>query len=792
VTTDVPRYLLQQLCADLRLLWKQAGGPSLRTLSEQVRRGKSQVGNILNGQIRQPPEWEVVQGLIGGFVHYARERGRLGRLSLATGVEEYWRPRYAMVGHAFGQASRGGRAATSPPVQSADTVAPPVTPRQLPAGVRHFAGRTVELAALTDLVKATEETGCAAVISAIHGTAGVGKTALAVFWAHQVADQFPDGQLYVNLRGFDPTGTPLEPAAALHSFLVALGVPAAQIPADADQRTALYRSLLATGQVLVLLDNAADAAQVRPLLPGSPGCAVIVTSRDRLTGLVAVDGARPVRLAVMSTKEATEMLAARLGPDQVAAHPAAVDQIVDRCGGLPLGLAVAAARAVADEVPLPRLAAELARPLDALAAGDAATDVRTVLSWSYRMLPQGAARMFRLLGLHPGPDIGLAAAASLAAVPATAAEALLRELTRANLLTEHRPGRFACHDLLRAYAVELADTSDSDGTPGGDSALARVLDHYTRTAHTAMALIDPLCDTIEPPPPVPGAQPEPLADLTAAQTWYTTEYPILAAATEAAWTQGFPAHACHLAWTVGRFQRLRGPWQDWLAGLRIALAAAGQLDDRAWLARIHRELIGVYARLDRYDDSRDHARHALDLYGEMGDLAGQARCHRNLCMTFEREGRPRDALEHATRSRDLLRGTNDQARLAYAYNSVGWYHALLGEFETALTNCQEAIRLLRLSGDQQNQATTWDSVGYAYHHLGRYDQALDSYRLALELFRQSGDQWFEAYTLDHLGDTHKAMGDHHAAREAWQTAVSILDEVEHPRAAAIRAKAAAI
>ncbi|GAA4457533.1 tetratricopeptide repeat protein [Phytohabitans houttuyneae] len=657
----------------------------------------------------------------------------------------------------------------------------PAAPRQLPADAPAFAGRVEQLAALDLLLG-----GAGARVAAISGTAGVGKTTVAVHWAHRVADKFPDGQLYVNLRGFDPAGTPLDPATALHGFLVALGVPAAQIPADPDERTALYRSRLATRQVLVLLDNAGDAAQVRPLLPGSPGCAVIVTSRNRLTGLVAVDGARAVGLAVMSTEEATEMLAARLGPAHVAAHAEAVTRIVQRCGGLPLGLAVAAARAVADEVPLPRLAAELGRPLDALAAGDAAADVRSVLSWSYRMLPDRAARLFRLLGVHPGPDIGLAAAASLAAVPLTEAEALLRELTRANLLTEHRPGRFACHDLLRAYAVELAESSGADG------GLARVLDHYTRTANTATMLLDALRDPVEPPPPVAGAVPEPLADLNAALAWYSVEYPVLTAAIGTAGERGFPAQACHLGWAVGWYQHLRGHWEDWLAGLRIALEAAGQLDDRAWLARIHRDLIGAYAWLDRYDDSRAHARQALELYGEMGDVPGQARCHRSLCMTFEREGRPRDALEHAARSRDLLRDTDDQARLAYAYNSVGWYHALVGEFDAALTDCQEAIRLLRLTGDRHGEASTWDSIGYAYHHLGRFDEALESYRLALELFREFGDQFYEADTLDHVGDTHQATGDAAAAREAWHAAVSILDGLGHPRAAEIRAKVAAV
>jgi len=382
--------------------------------------------------------------------------------------------------------------------------------------------------------------------------------------------------------------------------------------------------------------------------------------------------------------------------------------------------------------------------------------------------------------------VPVAAAASLAAIPATATEALLRELTRANLLTEHRPGRFACHDLLRAYAVELADVGGADGV------LARVLDHCTRTADAASMLLDPLRDPAEPPVPVAGARPERLADLSAALSWCAAECPVLTAAIEAAWAHGLLAHARHLAWAVGRLQHLRGHWQDWLAGLRIALAAADQLGDRAWLARIHRDLIDVYARLDRYDDSRDHARQTLDLYQEMGDLAGQARCHRSLCMTFEREGRPRDALEHAVRSRDLLRSTDDQARLAYAYNSVGWYHALLGEFDAALTDCQEAVRLLRLAGDRRGEASTWDSVGYAYHHLGRHDEALDSYRRALEMFCEFGNQIYEADTLDHLGDTHQAMGHHHAAREAWQTAVSILDELEHLRAAEIRAKAAAI
>ncbi|MEH1128707.1 tetratricopeptide repeat protein [Micromonospora sp. CPCC 206061] len=668
------------------------------------------------------------------------------------------------------------RAVTEPP-----RAASPSAPHQLPADVYGFTGRSDQLAELDKLLD-----GPGVVVAAVSGTAGVGKTTLAVHWAHRVADRFPDGQLYVNLRGFDPAGAPLDPSAAVRGFLVALGVPAKQVPADLGEQTAQYRSLLATRRVLVLLDNAHDAAQVRPLLPGSPGCVVVITSRNRLTGLVATDGARPVPLHLMSAGEARELIARRLSADRVAAEPAAVAEIVARCSGLPLALAIAAARAATDsDLPLARLAAELDRAtdrLDALDVGDSASDVRTVLSWSYQMLPEQTARLFRLLGLHPGPDLGVATAASLAGVRPAAARRALVELVRAHLITETASGRFAFHDLLRAYAAELARADN------GAEALARLLDHYAHTAYAAAMLVDPLCEDQPPPPPPADVTVDDLAGRAEAMAWFTAEHPALIAAADIAAEQGFVERACQLAWRLDEFHHRRSHWPERVRMLRTGLEAAQRLGDRRWLARMHRQLVGAYAWSGRWEESERHAGLAIALYRELGDDAGQARCHRSLCLALERQGRHYDALEHARQSRDLLEGTDDRAGLAYAFNSVGWYSALVGDFEAALDNCSQAVPLLQESGDPVDEATTWDSLGYAHHHLGRYEEAVACYERALSTFREYGARYYEADTLDHLGDTYRATGDHDAARTAWRGALTIFEELHRSEAEAVSAK----
>ncbi|MGH3932139.1 MAG: ATP-binding protein, partial [Pseudonocardiaceae bacterium] len=328
----------------------------------------------------------------------------------------------------------------SPPVSVS---APRLVPHQLPAHTPHFVGRAAELRQLTTLVNTTTAGGGTVVITAIDGTAGIGKTALALHWAHQVAQRFPDGQLYVNLRGFDPANPPMHPADALRGFLDAFAIPPARIPTNLDDQAGLYRSLLIDRHVLVVLDNVRDAEQARPLLPASSSCLVVITSRNQLTGLVAHEGAHPVTLDVLTHQEARALLTHHLGPDRVSAEPQVITDLIDRCARLPLALAIMAARAATHPgFALRVLAKELADEhtrLDALDTGDPTTSVRGVFSWSYQHLSTPAARMFRLLGLHPGPDITLPAATQLADLPPHQARDALGELARAHLLHPAHP-----------------------------------------------------------------------------------------------------------------------------------------------------------------------------------------------------------------------------------------------------------------------------------------------------------------------------------------------------------------
>jgi DNA-binding SARP family transcriptional activator len=384
-----------------------------------------------------------------------------------------------------------------------------LVPRQLPAVVAGFTGRAGEQAALLRILdQASRGTPGSVVVSAIGGPPGVGKTALAIHCAHQVAARFEDGQLYVNLRGFDPVGPPAAPAEAIRGFLDALGVPPEQIPPGLDAQAGLYRSLLSGKRMLIVLDNARDERQVRPLLPGSPGCPVIITSRRTLAGLAVSNGARPITLDVLTTTEARQLLAARLGAERVAAEPGAVTELAGQCGCLPLALAVAAAHAAfRPEIPVAALVAELsdtASRLDALDTGDPAASVRTVFSWSYTELTAAAARMFRLLGLHPGPDITAMAAGSLAACSSAAARRMLAELTDAHLLTECRHGRYTCHDLLRTYAASQTRSTDSD--LDREAATGRLLDYYLHAAHAAACILSPSRQPISLPPPSLGSR----------------------------------------------------------------------------------------------------------------------------------------------------------------------------------------------------------------------------------------------------------------------------------------------
>ena len=665
----------------------------------------------------------------------------------------------------------------------------PVPPRQLPAGVRHFVGRLREQQTLSGLLDEAAAGNSAVVISVISGTAGVGKTALAIHWAHLVRDRFPDGQLHVDLRGFDPGGAVMGPAEAIRRLLNGLDVPAERIPADLDAQAGLYRSRLAGKRVLVVLDNARDAEQVRPLLPGAAGTVVLVTSRNQLSGLVAGIGAQPLTLDLLTSHESWQLLASRLGVDRLAAEPDAVEQIISRCARLPLALAIMAGRAAAHpEFPLAALADQLrnsARRLDVLADVDPATDVRGLFSWSYQALSPGAARLFRLLGLHPGPDISSAAAASLAGLLPLAVQPLLAELDRAHLIEELSPGRYSLHDLLRAYAAELTKAHDAENDRR--AAVHRLLDHYLHTAYAADRLLNPGRSPITIPPPGPGVTPESPLGYGDALAWFATERAVLLAAVDAA-GGGFDSHAWMLSWTVAEFLARRGHWHDLEAVGNAALAAARRLVDPMAEARAHRFLGHAYRSLGRLDEAKDQLRQALDVFAQLDHQVGQAHSHIGLAEASSVQGRHREAITHARQALELFRAAGQRDGEANALNALGWYHALLGDHELALTACQEALTLLQELGDRHGEAATWDSLGYAHHNLGHLPEAVACYRRALDMTGELGDRTDEAATLGRLAETYCAAGDTRSARQTWHQALRILEGLGHPDADSIRAE----
>ena len=670
------------------------------------------------------------------------------------------------------------------PIQPAAKLTPPA---QLPPDTFGFTGRVSRLRRLDVILAKGDDSGGIAVVS---GTAGVGKTALAVHWAHRARDRFPDGQVYLNLRGFDPGGTPVSPAEAVRTLLDAFAVEPERIPPGLEAQVGHYRSLVAGRRVLIVLDNVADADQARPLLPAAPGCRVVVTSRNQLSGLVTADGAQPVTLDLLSVSEARSLLAGRLGADRVSAEPAAVAEIIRHCARLPLALAIVAARAVTyPEFSLKVLASELSAGLDEFAGADRATDVRAVFSWSYLRLSPDAARLFRLLGLHPGPDIGLAAVVSLAAEPRRQVRRLLSELCAAHLLAEHAPGRYTFHDLLRAYAAELALAEHAE--PERDDVRGRMLDHYVHTAYLADGLLNTRRDddpTVLPPLSA-GVVAESLTSYDEALRWFTTEQHVLMSIVRSASVPD--AELWQLVWTMTRFLAYRGLWQESLEALGAAVAAAERLGDEARPAFAHRYLGCAQIRLGQYDDARLHLQAALDRYLRSGDTVGAAHTHRHFAWMLERQAAHAEALDHAELALALFESAGHRAGQARSLNAVGWFHAILGNHADALRNCERALELQASLADHFGQAETLDSLGYIQQQLGRFAEAMDCYERAVALFHTVGDRYNEADTLASLGDVHHAAGDDRAARIAWARALEVLELLDHADADELRVKLAA-
>ncbi len=573
----------------------------------------------------------------------------------------------------------------------------PMVPRQLPAGPRSLTGRACELAALTVLVERNLRQASGVTIAALTGMAGIGKTALAVHWAHQVADRFPDGQLFVNLRGSGPSGAPVTPTDAVRSFLTPLAVPPARIPPDTDGQAALYRSLLVGRRMLIVLDNAQDAEQVRPLLPGSPGCLVLVTSRNRLTGLAAAEGAYLMTLGVLTEAESHDLLASNLDAGRVTAEPGTVSELIALCGRLPLALCDVAARAVARPgLPLATLSAEMrdARGrLDALETGEPVTSVRMVFSWSRARLGNSASRMFRLLGVHPGPDITIPAAASLASLSPGQAHLAVAELCDEHLLTEYVPGRYTCHELLRSYAEEEASTRESEADRQG--AMRRTLDHYLHAATVASGLLYPGQPEVTRPPSQPGVTLEEIGGSGQAAEWFENEQHVLLSVIRQAAEGGYAPYAWQLPWVAGWYLRGEAYWQSLAAAQESALAVAVRLNNLAGLVMARQHLGWLRFLLGDVVSAGHHLDEAIELAGRFGDSRLRALSGLSRAYVLQAQHRVPEAMVQARQALRLYHAVGDARGEARALYAISWHLVQFGDHQQAVKFSSRAFMAYR-------------------------------------------------------------------------------------------------
>jgi tetratricopeptide (TPR) repeat protein len=657
-------------------------------------------------------------------------------------------------------------------------------PRELPADVSAFTGRALELAELDLLLPAQSDTGpgCAAgpvMISAVSGTAGVGKTALAVRWAHRVQDVFPDGQLYVNLRGYDPD-QPLPATDALAGFLQALGVPSAGIPLGEANRAARYRSLLAGKRLLVVLDNAAAEEQVRPLLPGSGSVMVLVTSRDALTGLVARDGARRLDLDLLPLDEAVALLGALIG-GRAEADPEATGTLAELCARLPLALRVAAELTVARlDTPLADLVAELdgeEHRLEFLdAGGDPRAAVASVFSWSYGHLPADAAWMFRLLGLHPAENWDRYAAAALADVSLAQAGRLLGVLASAHLIQPAPAGRFGLHDLLRAYAAGLAAAHDCD--EARRAALTRLFDYYLAACAAAMDWLHPAGRHRRPDPPQTRTPLPGFGGRAAARAWLDAELPALVSIAAHTASKGWPRHTTGLGDTLCRYL-FGGHFNEGRDICAQALSAARECGDRTAEASMLNALGGCYYYRGDFQRATDHFGQSLALARRVGDRLQESRALCNLATVDDQQGRYQQAANRQRQALAISRELGDRYGETAALLDLGLVCFRQGRYELAASHLQRALALSREINYRYGEAHVLTNLGEACYRQGQHQQAAVHLRDALALSREIGDRVTEVRALTRLGEVCHRQGDHDQALDHHQRALALHGKIGH-------------
>jgi tetratricopeptide (TPR) repeat protein/transcriptional regulator with XRE-family HTH domain len=795
---------------DLLRRLRQYRGLSVGQIAVRAGLSRSHVSEVLRGWKTPSPEVaaSIVRALGGSESETSNAHRWAGQ---ARDVRHYQRTR--------GAAPVAAAASVDRPAEAGQRR---ITPRELPSAVAGFTGRSAELDALTGLLdRPGQRAPGVVVISAISGTAGVGKTALAVHWAHMAVDRFPDGQLYVNLRGYDP-GQPVPASDALAGLLRSLGVPGQDIPPEEDERAARFRSLLAGKRMLVVLDNAGSAGQVRPLLPGTGSCAVVVTSRDALAGLVARDGVTRLDLDVLPRQDAVGLLGSLIGA-RAAADPGAAAELAGQCCRLPLALRVAAELAAArPDVPLAVLVSELAdlgTRLDLLESGqDPSAQVRVVFSWSYRHLGAGAACAFRLLGLHPGPDLEPYAAAALTGASMSQTRRALDVLARAHLIQPAGPGRYGMHDLLRAYARELAGSQDAGDDQG--ETLTRLFDYYLHTAATAMDILYPAGRHRRPPLSGSASPVPPLAGPAAARDWLVAERAALVAVARHTAAYGWPGHATRLAATLCDYLQSSGHFLEAITISGHALGAARRAGDRAAEATALTQIGAIYWEQSRLQQASDHYRQALALfraegdrageaqalagigasetglgryeqagrhqqeaaaiYQDIGDRGGQAREIGNLGRIRLRQGHHQEAASYYLQSLDLFREAGDRSGEAIALGRLGTVDLRLGLFEHAEGYLRQALALFQEMGEKSSAAETLLWLGQVYLRLGRHEQASGNFEQALATFREIGDPAQEADALNGLGDVLLQAGEAGKARVHHAAALELTSEIGAP------------
>ncbi|WP_308301726.1 tetratricopeptide repeat protein [Frankia umida] len=652
-------------------------------------------------------------------------------------------------------------------------------PRDLPPRTRFFTGRQqeiTELVSLADMACRQDShaavTG-ASVILSVHGMAGVGKTTLALHTAHELADRFPDGSLFLDLHGATPSVDPTEPVTALGELLRRLGVPGEQIPPTPEARAALYRGRLAGTRTLVVLDNARSTDQVLALLPATAGCLVIVTSRRRLA---ALDEAHAWYLDVPSLEVARDMLTAVVGAARLAGDDDATTRLVDLCGRLPLALRIAAARLQARPTwSVADLADRLANQHDRLAAlHDSERGVAAAFAVSYRDLTGESRRILRRLGLHPGAEMDTHAAAALAGVTPAQAERACEHLLDVHLLVEAGPDRYRFHDLVRAFARERAHDEDSEALRL--QSVGVLFDHYVSAAAAAVRLLFPTEVDHLPSVRPPDAPPRWSGDRQGARRWLDLERANLVRVAAQANQHG-GRHALDLAAILFRYLDLGAHLAEAVALYTDACDTARTLGDHTQHAHVLTSLAGIHRHQGRYGHAADNARTALTLFQEIGDEHGESRALTALGIIYWRQGRYDQALTHNQRAWTLCQQSGDQRGQARALANIGHVHWRQGQYTQAVDHQQRALELYRLVDDTRGQAHALGNLGNVYCHQGRHDLAADHHRRALALYLALADRNGEADALTNLGLVLHAQGLPHDAARHHRQALALYEEI---------------